>query len=65
MLLYSKHAREQMTARGISESEVESAIAAGAKEFQEPNKLLFHYRFYCVVTKKIVDDYYIITVKPR
>ena len=65
MLLYSRHAREQMTTRGISESEVESAITAGSKEFQEPDKLLFNYRYFCVVTKKISNDYYIITVKPR
>ena len=65
MIRYSKHAREQMIERGISVNEVEEAIERGAKELQKPNKILFHFRYFTVVTKKIKSDYFIITVKPR
>ena len=54
-----------MVARGISESEVQEAIKKGSKELQKPNKILSYYRYFCVVSKKIEDTYYIITVKPR
>ena len=62
---YSKHAREQMIARGISEKEVEEGIHRGSKELQKPNKILSYYKYFCVVYKKIGNDIYIITVKPR
>lgn len=62
---YSRHAREQMVERGISEDEVEEGIRRGSKTLQKPNKILFGYKYYCVVSKKIKDTYYIITVKPR
>ena len=65
MIKYGKHAREQMTERGISVNEVEEGIKRGAKELQEPNKILFHFRYFIVVTKKINGDYFVITVKPR
>jgi len=65
LIRYSKHAREQMIERGISVNEVEEAIERGAKELQKPNKILFHFRYFTVVTKKIKSDYFIITVKPR
>ena len=65
IIKYTKHAREQMVARGISTSLVKEAIARGSKELQYPNKILTHYRYFCVVYKKIKDTYYIITVKPR
>ena len=64
-ILYSKHAREQMIARGISENEIEAAITGGEKELQKPNKILSYYRYFCVVYKKVGEDYYVITVKPR
>jgi len=54
-----------MIERGISVNEVEEAIERGAKELQKPNKILFHFRYFTVVTKKIKSDYFIITVKPR
>ena len=54
-----------MVERGISVSEVEGAVREGAKELQHPNKILFHFRYFTVVTKKIDKDYFIITVKPR
>ena len=65
IIKYSKHAREQLIARGISEKEVEEAIKRGSKELQKPNKILFYYTYFCVVAKKIGEDYYVITVKPR
>ena len=65
MVKYSKHAREQMIERGISTNEVEEAIRKGDKELQKPNKILHHFRYFTVVTKKLGDDYFVITVKPR
>lgn len=62
---YSKHAREQMVARGISEKDVEEGIKRGSKELQKPNKILSYYKYFCVVYKKIEEDIYVITVKPR
>ena len=62
---YSRHAREQMIARGISEKEVQEAIQRGSKQVQKPNKVLSYYRYFCVVYRKIAQDIYIITVKPR
>ncbi len=65
MILYSKHAREQIIERRISVNEVEEGVRKGAKELQKPNKILYHYRYFTVVTKKINQDHYVITVKPR
>ncbi|MFH0874965.1 MAG: DUF4258 domain-containing protein [archaeon] len=64
-IFFSNHAREQMIDRGISIDEVKEAIKRGEKSLQTPDKLLFHYKYYCVVSKKIGDNYFIITVKPR
>lgn len=54
-----------MIARGISEQEVKDGICCGAKELQPPDKILSHYKYFCIVYKKINDDFYVITVKPR
>ena len=62
---YSKHAREQMIARGISEKEVEEGMIRGSKELQKPHKILSDYRYFCVAYKQIRDDIFVITVKPR
>ena len=62
---YSKHAREQMVARGISEKEVEEAIKRGSKELQKPNKILSYYKYFCVVYKKMGNNIYVTTIKPR
>ena len=53
-----------MTARGISEKEIEEGIKSGSKELQKPNKILSYFRYFCVVYKKIGKDIYVITVKP-
>ena len=65
MTLHSKHAREQMTERGISVNEIEAAIKLGAKELQLPNKILHHFRYFTVVTRKINKEYFVITVMIR
>ena len=65
MIKFGKHAREQMIARGIRVNDVETAIKMGSKELQKPNKLLFHFRYFTVVAKKLNGDYFVITVKPR
>ena len=65
VIKYSKHAREQMIARGVSQKEVEEGIKGGSKELQKPNKILSYYKYFCVVYKKIGNDVYIITVKLR
>lgn len=65
LIKYSKHAREQMVARGIDEKEVEEGINRGSKELQKPDKILSYYKYFCVVYKKIDDNYFVITVKPR
>jgi len=54
-----------MIERGISVKEIEGAIKMGAKELQKPNKILHHYRYFTVVTRKIQDDFFVIIVKPR
>ncbi|MBI2140620.1 DUF4258 domain-containing protein [Candidatus Woesearchaeota archaeon] len=64
-ILYSKHAREQMVERGISEREVEEGISRGSKGFQDPGKILSDFRFFTVVYRKIGEKYFVITVKPR
>lgn len=65
MIKFSKHAREQMIERSISVNEVEKGIKKGAKELQKPDKILHHFRYFTVVTKKIKEEYFVITVKPR
>jgi len=65
LVKYSKHAREKMIERGISVNEVEQAIKLGAKELQKPNRILYHFRYFVVVTKKIEGEDFVITVKPR
>jgi len=54
-----------MVARGIDEKEIEEGIKRGGKELQKPDKILSYYKYFCVVYKKIGDDYFVITVKPR
>lgn len=65
MLLFSRHAREKMVARGISEQLVAEAIQRGSKHLQKPDTIVAEYRYFSVVYKKQGDTYFIITVKPR
>ncbi len=62
---YTKHAREKMVERGISEKEVAQGIAQGAKHLQHPNKICSEYRHFAVVYKRVDEVCYVITVKPR
>ncbi|MBI2144187.1 DUF4258 domain-containing protein [Candidatus Woesearchaeota archaeon] len=64
-LLFSKHAREQMVARGIDESLVAEAIKRGSKYLQKPDKIVTDYRYFSVIYKKVWEDCFVITVKPR
>lgn len=54
-----------MVERGISVDEVEEAIKKGAKELQMPDKILHHFRYFSVLTRKFNSDCFVITVKPR
>lgn len=54
-----------MILRGISEKEIEEGIVRGSKEIQKPDKILSYYKYFCVVYKKIRQDIYVITIKPR
>ena len=62
---FSKHAREQMVARGIDETLVQEAIKRGSKHLQHPNKIVAEYRYFSVVYRKTGEDCFVITVKPR
>ena len=64
IILYSRHAREQMIARGLSEKEIADGIKRGSKQLQKPDKILSYYKYFCIVYKKIGKDFYVITVKP-
>ena len=65
IIYYSKHAREQMIARGINEKEIREAIQSGTKHLQE-DRIVAAYRYFAVVYKVMEkENYFIITVKPR
>jgi len=53
-----------MIGRGISGGEVKEAIIKGAKRIQN-GKIILSYSYFEVVYKKIKDEIYVITVKPR
>lgn len=61
---YSRHARERMVERGISEKEVAKAILKGSKRTQD-GKIVAAYMYFEVVYKMIGDEAYVITVMPR
>jgi Domain of unknown function (DUF4258) len=65
LILYSRHAREQMVARGISVELVAEAIKKGSRQLQNPDRVLYSYGYFVVVTRKSGADYFVITVKPR
>ena len=54
---YSKHAREQMVERGISEKEISNAINRGSKRTQD-GKIVAAYMYFEVVYKMIGDEAY-------
>lgn len=65
MIYFSKHARQRMVLRGISEKEVIEAIKRGSKTLQKSDKILSDYKYFCVVYKKIKSNIFVITIKPR
>lgn len=61
---YTKHARERMIERGISEKEVVTAINKGSKSHN--NKIIVStYTYFRVVYKKVKNNIYVITVELR
>lgn len=62
---YSRHAREQMVARGVEEEQVKEAMRGGEKHIQKPDRIVSDYKYFSVVYKKFGDNYFVITVKPR
>ena len=65
MLKFTRHARKQMVARGISANEVDEAIRMGLKSLQDDGTMLTVHKYYKVVYKKEGEDHIIITVMLR
>ena len=61
---YSRHARQRMVERGISQLEIADAINKGAKRMQK-DKIVSAYTYFEVMYKKFGSEIYVITVKPR
>lgn len=61
---FSKHARERMVERGISQQEVKNAIEKGSKKRQDGN-VVASYTYIQVVFKMRKDVCYVITVMTR
>lgn len=61
---YSRHARLRMVERGISESEVENAIAKGSKR-RKGNAIISAYLYFEVVYRMMDGAAYVITVQLR
>lgn len=53
-----------MIERGVSAKEIKEAIIKGAKRLQN-GKIVASYSYFEVVYKKIKNEIYVITVKPR
>ena len=63
-ILYSRHARQRMILRGISEREVNEAIRKGTKRTQE-GKIVASYTYFEVVYVVRGEDIRVITVQFR
>ena len=63
-ILYSRHARQGMILRGISEREVNEAIRTGRKRTQD-GKLVASYMYFEVVYVVRGEDIRVITVQFR
>jgi Domain of unknown function (DUF4258) len=63
-VLYSRHARQRMVLRGISTSEIDSAIQFGSKTRQD-GRVVATYHYFSVVYVVRKRRYFVITVKPR
>ena len=63
-ILYSRHARQRMILRGISEREVHEAIQKGTKRTQD-GRIVASYSYFEVVYVVRGQDYFVITVQFR
>jgi hypothetical protein len=63
-VIFTKHARERMVARGVSLEEVKKAILKGSKRIQN-GKVVAAYRYFEVVYKKVDEIFVVVTVSPR
>lgn len=63
-IIYSRHARQRMILRGISEREVDEAIRKGTKRVQD-GKVVASYTYFEVVYIVRGQDTIVITVQPR
>ena len=63
-ILYSRHARQRMILRGISEREVSEAVRKGTKRTQE-GKIVASYTYFEVVYVVRGEDIRVVTVQFR
>ena len=63
-ILYSRHARQRMILRGISEREVRDAIREGTKRTQD-DKIVASYTYFEVVYVVRGENTFVITVQFR
>ena len=63
-ILYSRHARQRMILRGISEREVDEAIRKGTKRMQD-GKIVASYMYFEVVYMVRRQEIRVITVQFR
>ncbi len=63
-VLYSRHARQRMILRGISEREVNDALRKGTKRTQD-GKIVASYMYFEVVYVVRGEDVWVITVQFR
>ncbi len=63
-VLYSRHARQRMILRGISEREIDEAVRKGTKRRQR-GKIVASYTYFEVAYVVRGDDIWVITVQFR
>ncbi len=63
-ILYSRHARQRMILRGISEREIRDALRKGTKRTQD-GKIVASYMYFEVVYLVRGQDIWVITVQFR
>ncbi|OGS45257.1 MAG: hypothetical protein A3K66_03710 [Euryarchaeota archaeon RBG_16_67_27] len=63
-ILYTRHARQRMILRGISEREVNDALRKGIKRTQD-GKIVVSYMYFEVVYVVRGEDVWVITVQFR
>lgn len=63
-VLFSRHAVQRMVLRGVTRSELETAIRSGSKT-RQGDRIVAAYRYFEVVYVVRGGDTFVITVKPR